>query len=148
MIKAKKHRINRDIYEILAPRKLQSFTVNDVRNALRATSNDYDDDALALRVFVAREVKKLMEAGVVNGVGKSRNRVYHKSSLFYKVDLHLTQRRVRKKKRDNIPKQSVIDLLKDERAAIELELSTTQAEIAEYQLLIERNVELKILLFP
>ncbi|BCN24789.1 MULTISPECIES: hypothetical protein [Vibrio] len=147
MTNTKKHRINRDVYEALAPKELQSFTVNDVRNSLRNTSAEYSDP-LSLRVFVAREVKKLVDAGVVIGLGNQRNRIYHKTPLFYEIDFYLTQRRYRKKKSGGAEKEAVIELLQYEKNNLERERSTIETEVEEYQLLIERSEELGVLLSP
>ncbi|WP_305811985.1 hypothetical protein [Photobacterium leiognathi] len=69
----KKHRINGDIYQILCLPSLNYFSVIEIRNSIQSNTNKYGNKNNA-RLFVARQLQSLLEAGLIISKGTGRKK--------------------------------------------------------------------------
>lgn len=148
-----KHRINSDIYQILSLPSLNHFTVIEIRNSIQSKSNEYGNNNNA-RLFVARQIKSLEEAGLIVGKGSGRKKVFTKTELFHKTDFEPIDKRtssgslLNKTQQNDNSHSSISAELEKERTDIEIELTVTLAEIEEYKGLMSRSDELSSLIRP
>ncbi|CAH6852598.1 conserved hypothetical protein [Vibrio chagasii] len=145
MKKSNRYRINKDIYEILLPRAISKISVQEIRREFATRSTRIGEEQQAMRAFISRELKRLERTGLIVGKGYGAYRIYHKTLRFYDVNFFLTKRRDRPNKKRDI---KLLEELEKERSDIEFELAAALTEVDEYNLLMERFVELKPLLTP
>lgn len=147
------HRINGDIYQILSLPSLNYFSVIEIRNSIQSNTNKYGNKNNA-RLFVARQLQSLLEAGLIISKGTGRKKVFAKTDLFYKTDFKLIDKRtygetfIANKQQDDNGRSLISTELEKERKDIEAELTVTLAEIEEYKGLMRRSDELSSLIRP
>lgn len=147
------HRINGDIYQILSLPSLNYFSVIEIRNSIQSNTNKYGNKNNA-RLFVARQLQSLLEAGLITSKGTGRKKVFAKTDLFYKTDFKLIDKRtygetlIANKQQDDNGRSLISTELEKERKDIEAELTVTLAEIEEYKGLMRRSDELSSLILP
>ncbi|EHK8998485.1 hypothetical protein KCU36_001743 [Vibrio vulnificus] len=148
-----RHRINSDIYQILSLPSLNHFSVIEIRNSIQSKSNKYGNNNNA-RLYVARQIQSLEEAGLIISKGTGRKKVFTKTELFHKTDFEPIDKRtsdaslMKKTQEDDNNHSSISAELEKERTDIEVELTVTLAEIEEYKNLMRRSDELNSLLRP
>lgn len=145
MRKSNKYRINKDIHGILYPRTICKISVQEIRREFAIRSTRVGEEQPSMRAFISRELKRLERGGLLVGKGYGGYRIYHKTLGFYEANFVLTKRRSYPNAKKDI---SLLKGLEKERADIEFELAAALTEVDEYNLLMERSVQLKPLLTP
>ncbi|MGR5556320.1 hypothetical protein ACQKQC_08475 [Vibrio fortis] len=141
------YRINRDVYEAITHPATNNFCVTEVRKHIQSVSDAYGNASNA-RQFVARQLDKLLKAGLVVSQGSKQNKVYSKTNAFNETKFELKDKRTRRSKVSNIRLKStpIYATLQQEKSDIEAELTITLEEIKEYKTLMKRSKELYRLL--
>lgn len=148
-----KYRINSDIYQILSLPSLNHFSVIEIRNNIQSKSNKYGNNNNA-RLYVARQIQSLEEAGLIISKGTGRKKVFTKTELFHKTDFEPIDKRtsnaslMNKTQQHDYNHSSIYAELEKEKTDIETELTVTLAEIEEYKDLMKKSDELSSLLRP
>lgn len=139
------HPIYSDIYRIISPASIAEFNTSDLRDRIASGISPISNEAQALRMRIARQLKRLEEQGLLESRIYSRVRVYSKTKAFYRVSFDLVDWTAPKP--HNKYKSQYLSLQK-ELKYVKIQLKEKQSEASEYRKLMQRSDELSEVVRP
>lgn len=139
------YQIFSDIHRVISPSNMVDFSASDLRVRIASGISATSKEALALRVRIARQLKRLEEHGLLESRMYSHIRVYSKTDAFYKARFELVEWTPPKPR--NKYKSHYLSL-KKELKYVAVQLKEKQSEASEYRKLMQRSEELSEVVRP
>ncbi|MEZ9976784.1 hypothetical protein AB4382_11680 [Vibrio breoganii] len=139
------HQIYSDIHRVISPSNMVDFSASNLRVRIASGISANSNEAQALRVRIARQLKRLEEQGLLESRIYSRIRVYSKTEAFYKANFELVEWTAPKPR--NKYKSQYLSL-KKELKYVRVKLKERQSEALEHRKLMQRSEELSEVVRP
>lgn len=147
-------KLSQPIYNLLINIELDKFTVTQARDEMQKSEYSISDDNQA-RMYIYRQLHRLVANGLLRTEGEERDKVYCKTELFnqFRFVIKPTKSQVIKKRKPGAVVNKIAervvnkaDMLEKECNEIQANLSVSLAEVEEYQQLMVRFPDTKSLL--
>lgn len=149
MNKERSIKIEQSLYEVIKLDSFNDFTIMQLRDAYKNTS-DVPMDAVEARKFVYRQILRFMRLGLFKkeAAANARDTKYHKTSKFFKTNFTIrSQVKVPQKSPTSlITKNEGLVEIKEQLKQYKVDLLASIGESEEYMRLYTSNPEFKALL--